>query len=133
MSMGTEATGKGLAPPSWMQGDVWGAPWWGQQAPNVGAAMLQQQDPEAYARLQAMQKPPEPQAPQEPQSDPYMDFLKRFNEQSRFGQQQDYPSGREYWGDNYGGFGQQIDQSRSMQPRLHELMMMAAAGAGRGY
>jgi heterogeneous nuclear ribonucleoprotein A1/A3 len=31
----------------------WNMPWWGQQAPNVGAAMLQQQNPEAYAAMQA--------------------------------------------------------------------------------
>jgi hypothetical protein len=50
LGMGSTIAGKGLAPPNWMTG-AFAAPWWGQQAPNVGAAMLQQLDPQAYARL----------------------------------------------------------------------------------
>jgi hypothetical protein len=96
-----------------MQGDIWGAPWWGQQAPNVGAAMMQQQDPEAYARMQAMQYgQPAPPPPPPPQRNPYQQFQP----------QQEYPSGREYWGDNYGGFGQRIDQSREWDPMQQQLM-----------
>jgi len=41
MGMGTPETGTGVTPPSWAQGD-WAMPWWGKQAPNVGAAIMQQ-------------------------------------------------------------------------------------------
>lgn len=73
MSMGTAVTGQGLQAPSWAQGD-WAMPWWGQQAPNVGAAMLQQQDPAAWAQMtQGPQAPVAqqqamPQAQQQTQS-----------------------------------------------------------------
>lgn len=42
--MGTPATGQGLTPPAWAaQGSPFAMDWWGQQAPNVGAALLQQE------------------------------------------------------------------------------------------
>lgn len=41
-AMGTPATGQGNGAPDWMSG-FFDAPWWGQQAPNIGAAMLQEQ------------------------------------------------------------------------------------------
>jgi hypothetical protein len=59
MAMGTPQTGMGLQAPGWATGD-WAMPWWGQQAPNVGAAMLQQQNPQAFAQMQA--PPPAPVA-----------------------------------------------------------------------
>lgn len=48
MGMGTKVTGQGLNAPGWMQGD-WAMPAWGQQAPNVGAAMMQQAQMGQYA------------------------------------------------------------------------------------
>jgi hypothetical protein len=71
MAMGSPATGQGLAAPNWATGD-WAMPWWGQQAPNVGAAMMQQQNPQAYAQMQAPPPAPAPapaaaQAPVRPQ------------------------------------------------------------------
>jgi hypothetical protein len=56
MQMGTPQTGVGTGAPAWAQGDF-AMPWWGQQAPNVGAAMLQQQDPSGYQNMLAMQQP----------------------------------------------------------------------------
>jgi hypothetical protein len=51
MQMGTPETGQGLTPPGWAQND-WSMDWWGKQAPNVGAAMLQQQGWGPYAQPQ---------------------------------------------------------------------------------
>ena len=61
MQMGTAVTGQGLQAPSWAQGD-WAMPWWGQQAPNVGAAMMQAAQQGPYA--------PQPQAPAQAQQGP---------------------------------------------------------------
>lgn len=58
--MGSPATGQGTTAPDWMSG-WFAAPWWGQPAPNVGATLLQRQDPRAYAQMQGLQsrrKPP---------------------------------------------------------------------------
>jgi hypothetical protein len=67
--MGTAATGIGTQAPSWMQGD-WAAPWWGQQAPNVGAAMMQQQDPAAYAAQMGQGNVAQPQVQAQAQQAP---------------------------------------------------------------
>ena len=49
-TMGTPATGQGLTPPAWAaQGSPFAMDWWGKQAPNVGAALLQQQGFGQYA------------------------------------------------------------------------------------
>ncbi len=60
LSMGTPGTGQGLQQPAWANTpwfDMSG--WWGQQAPNVGMALMQQQGQGPYA-----------QAPQQPAVDP---------------------------------------------------------------
>jgi hypothetical protein len=67
MQMGSVAAGQGLGPPAWAKGD-WEMPWWGQQAPNVGAAMMQQQNPQAYGAAMGTGNVAAPQAPQAPQA-----------------------------------------------------------------
>ena len=53
MQMGSHQTGIGTGAPAWAQGDF-AMPWWGQQAPNTGAAMMQQQDPVGYGNQSRM-------------------------------------------------------------------------------
>jgi hypothetical protein len=71
MGMGSPSTGQGLAPPDWMRGPF-AMPSWGQQAPNVGAAMLQQHGGGGYpgGGQQLPQGPPLPQGQQLPQGPP---------------------------------------------------------------
>lgn len=59
-AFGSPQTGVGVYPPGWMQGHF-AAPWWGQQAPMVGATLAQQQNPAAYA--QSLSQAPVPVQP----------------------------------------------------------------------
>jgi hypothetical protein len=67
--MGSPSTGMGAGPPDWAKG-AWAMPWWGQQAPNTGAAMMQQQGMGGYpGQGQPMPSQPMPQqAPTPPMS-----------------------------------------------------------------
>lgn len=76
MSMGSVSTGQGLTAPSWMN-NWFSMPEWGQQAPNVGAAILQQQDPEAYGLLK------QPAQQQQDQGTSLDSLLQGYNDWSR--------------------------------------------------
>lgn len=53
-TLGRAATGNGLAAPEWAT-NWFAMPWWGQPAPNVGAAIMQQMNPEYYRNLRRIQ------------------------------------------------------------------------------
>jgi hypothetical protein len=113
MGMGTAVTGQGVTAPGWATGD-WAMPWWGQQAPNVGAAMMQQ------AKQAAPQPPsaaPAQGGGQQQQGDPR---LQEFMQRRRFGKGSGIGGGMV--ADNEGRLGwslaapSQQDQYSGMQP-----------------
>jgi hypothetical protein len=79
-----------------MQG-AFAAPWWGKAAPNTGLAILQQSDPDAYARLT---QPQQKQGPSEEEL-AYQRWLQQQQQmqQQSFGLNQSVPA---YYGYSQG-------------------------------
>lgn len=115
MNMGTAVTGQGVTAPGWAQGD-WAMPWWGQQAPNVGAAMMQQAGQGQYAKPEQAPAPAPSQGGGQPQQmDPRLQGLMARRRGRMFGKGPMSANNDGQLGYTFADL-QQQDQFAGMQP-----------------